>query len=109
MRGATTFTYVGEHCNLFSVEDFVWWMISTNHGEKNKDNSMNGWWCGACRMSCDGRSRTLVTNLVRSNTFGENIKDPTEGSREKLAETSANFISVDSVVASVTMGELGEV
>ena len=48
--------------------------------------------------------RTLVTILVRSNTFGENIKDPTDGSREKLAETSANFISVDSVVASVTDG-----
>ena len=29
--------FVCEHCKLFLVEDFLWW-VSTNHGERRKNN-----------------------------------------------------------------------
>ena len=47
----------------------------------------------------------LVTHLVKANKFVVKVKGFTEGSREKLAEAPATFVSVDT--ASVTMGELG--
>ena len=45
-KGAINFTYVCEHCKMFVVEDMLW--VTANQGERSKNNSMNGWWCGAC-------------------------------------------------------------
>ena len=49
----------------------------------------------------------LVTNLVRRNKLGIEVKGLTENSR-KLAEPLATFISVDTSRAIVTMDELGQ-
>ena len=35
-RGAVTFTFVCEHCNLIPAEDFLWWVFT-----------VHGWWCRA--------------------------------------------------------------
>ena len=74
-RGAITPTCVCEHCNLFPVADFLWW-VSANHGEKKKEtkNSMSEWWCGACGMPCDWPGNGVVhhsheTCLLRGITF----------------------------------------
>ena len=50
----------------------------------------------------------LVTHLVNGNKFGVKAKGLTEGSREKLAEALATFISLDNARALVTMGDLGQ-
>ena len=47
----------------------------------------------------------LVTNQVKGNKFGVNVKGFMENSREKLAESLAIFISVDNTR---TLSELGQ-
>ena len=49
----------------------------------------------------------LVTNFVNGKKLGVKAQGFTEGSREKLAEAPATFISVDNTRALDTMGELG--
>ena len=46
----------------------------------------------------------LATNLVKGNKFGVKVKGLTGDSREKPAEASATFISVDNTRAFVTSG-----
>ena len=46
-RAAITVARAREHCRLSAVEDFLC-KVSTNHGERRKNNSVSGWWCGAC-------------------------------------------------------------
>ena len=48
----------------------------------------------------------LVTNLIKGNQLGVEVKDLTESRKDRLAEALLTFISVDNAVALVTMGEL---
>ena len=45
---------------------------------------------------------------MKANKFGVQVKGLTEGSREKLAEALATFVSVDNAKALVTVGKLGQ-
>ena len=47
-RSAVTFTYVCERCKMFPVP----WCVTPTM-VKRRENSMSGWWCGACGMPCD--------------------------------------------------------
>ena len=50
----------------------------------------------------------LVTNLVKGNKLGVEVKGLTEKSKERLAEPLATFISVENARVLVTMGELAQ-
>ena len=62
--GAVTFTFVCEHCKLFPVEDFLWW-VSANHGETKKKtkNSKSGSQIACSR--CKSETQPLTTQSSR--------------------------------------------
>ena len=71
-RGAITCTYVYDHCKLVSVEDLLWW-VSTNHRERLKNNSMGGWWCGACGQPYDFIKSDRLLTLQFGDTTNEQV------------------------------------
>ena len=109
-RGVITFTYVCEHCTLFPVEGFLWW-VSADHGEGRKENSMSGrGWRKSNRLltlqsddtanehvifpayrapdgEYDNSALKLFENRMKGSKLGVIVKGSAESSKNRLAKS----------------------
>ena len=80
-RRAITFAFVCERCNLFPVEDVLWWVYINCEARRNHCG-MSGWWCGGCGQPCDwGKSNRLLTFQI-GNTANEHVIFPAYGASD---------------------------